>query len=82
MKTQNTKTGSVNKNNQRNNGNTGIQGSDYLQEIYAMECLDCEHRYGANGSAIWERKCPECQHGDQCSTPDCVNGSCIACKGG
>ena len=59
MKT--TETGYVNKNNQRNNGKTDIPGTDYGQWFYEMECLECGHKYHANGSNIYEVKCPDCQ---------------------
>ena len=77
-----TSVGYVNKNNQKNNGKTDLQGNDHGQAIYAMACLHCGQRYGANGSDIWQRKCPKCQKGQPCSTPDCNNGNCTACKGG
>lgn len=56
-------TGYINKNNQRNNGKTDIPGTDYGQWFYDMECLNCGHKYYANGSDIWQRKCPKCQGG-------------------
>ena len=56
-------TGYINKNNQRNNGRTDIPGTDYGQWFYDMECLHCGHKYYANGSDIWLRKCPKCQGG-------------------
>lgn len=59
MKT--TETGYINKNNQRNNGKTDIPGTDYGQWFYDMECLECGHKYHANGSNIYEVKCPDCQ---------------------
>jgi flagellar biogenesis protein FliO len=58
-----TDTGFINKNNQRNNGKTNQQGTDYNQFFYEMECLNCGHIYHANGSDIWLRKCPSCQGG-------------------
>ena len=58
-----TETGYINKNNQRNAGKTDMQGTDHGQYLYAMECLNCGHKYFANGSDIWLRKCPECQGG-------------------
>ncbi len=58
-----TETGYINKNNQRNAGKTDMQGTDHGQYLYAMECLNCDHKYFANGSDIWLRKCPECQGG-------------------
>jgi hypothetical protein len=56
-----TEFGYVNKNNQRNNGKTDIPGTDYGQWFYDMECLECGHKYHANGSNIYEKKCPNCQ---------------------
>ena len=56
-----TETGYINKNNQRNAGKTDMQGTDHGQYLYAMECLNCGHKYFANGSDIWQRKCPECR---------------------
>ena len=58
-----TVTGYVNKNKQKNNGCTYEQGTDNNQKFYAMECLLCGHRYKANGTDIWQRKCPNCQGG-------------------
>jgi hypothetical protein len=55
--------GFINKNNQRNNGRTGQQGTDNNQFFYEMECLKCGHIYYANGTDIWQRKCPQCQGG-------------------
>lgn len=43
--------------------NTGKRGNDFGQNVYEMRCKDCGHRYGANGSDIWQRKCPKCQEG-------------------
>jgi hypothetical protein len=56
-------TGYINQNNQRNNGKTEYKGTDVNQWLYDMECMDCGHRYYANGSDIWLRKCPKCQGG-------------------
>jgi hypothetical protein len=58
-----TTAGFVNKNEQRNIGCTFEQGTDNNQMFYAMECLNCGHCYKANGSDIWQRKCPKCQGG-------------------
>lgn len=60
-----TETGYVNKNNQRNNGKTDEPGTDNGQWFYEMECLICGHKYKANGSDIWQRKCPKCQGGKE-----------------
>ena len=58
-----TATGYINKNNQRNNGCTHEAGTDNNQKFYSMECLNCGHRYKANGTDIWQMKCPKCQGG-------------------
>ena len=55
--------GYVNKNNQRNNEITPHEGTDNNQYFYEMECLNCGHKYYANGTDIWQRKCPACQGG-------------------
>ena len=59
MKT--TDTGYVNRNHQKNVGCRGISETHYNQRFFEMECLDCKHRYLANGCDIWLRKCPNCQ---------------------
>ena len=61
MKT--TEAGYVNKNNQKNLGCTGETGTDHCQKFYQMECLKCGKKYNANGTDIWQRKCPNCQGG-------------------
>lgn len=63
MKTTNP--GYINKNNQRNNLKTDMPGSDHNQLLYEMECLNCGNKYLANGSDIWQRKCPVCQGGKE-----------------
>ena len=64
--TQNTTApGYINANNQRNNGKTDKPGTDNNQFLYEMECLNCGMKYYANGSDIWQRKCPSCQGGRQ-----------------
>ena len=61
MKT--TEPGYINGNNQKNHGRKGKSDNHYNQWFYEMECLNCGHRYNANGSDIWLRKCPNCQGG-------------------
>lgn len=65
MKNQSTwtRTGSINRNKQRNNGKTGEVGTDYGQWFYEMECLNCFYKYKSNGTDIFQRKCPNCQGG-------------------
>ena len=48
--------GYINKNNQKNLGYRGISETHYNQRFYEMECLDCGHKYMANGCDIWLRK--------------------------
>ncbi len=63
--TATTQIGYVNRNNQRCCGHTGEQGTDHLQFAYKMECLnrECGHIYWANGSDVFQRRCPACQGG-------------------
>ena len=63
MDLKSTDAGYVNKNNQKNIGRTDEPGTDNGQWFYEIECLNCGHRYKANGSDIWQRKCPKCQGG-------------------
>jgi len=59
--------GFVNRNNQICLGTRGIPGTDHNQLSYRMFCLeeDCEQFYGANGSDVHLRRCPNCQDGAQ-----------------
>jgi len=43
--------------------NTGQRGTDFEQYVYELRCKHCGHHYGANGSHIHIRKCPNCQGG-------------------
>lgn len=58
-----TDTGYINKNNQKNIGKTNEPGTDNNQWFYQMECQYCNFIYKANGTDIWQRKCPRCQGG-------------------
>ena len=58
MKT--TDAGYINKNNQKNLGYRGVSETHYNQKFFEMECLDCGHKYHANGCDVWLRKCPVC----------------------
>lgn len=58
-----THAGFVNRNAQRVLRPTGQPGTDHLQTKYVLECEQCQHRYAANGSDIFERRCPKCQSG-------------------
>lgn len=52
--------GYVNRNNQKNLGYRGVSETHVSAKSYEMECLDCGHKYLANGCDIWLRKCPKC----------------------
>jgi hypothetical protein len=62
-KTATTLTGYVNKNGQVVVRNTRLPGTDHLQRVYQLGCSHCGQVYGANGSDIFQRKCPTCQGG-------------------
>ena len=55
-----TEPGYVNRNGQINLGRTNPRrrGSDHLQYVYVMHCPVCVYNYGANGSDIHLRLCP------------------------
>jgi hypothetical protein len=36
-----------------------ISGTDHGQRVYVLRCRVCGHEYGANGSDIFQRKCPK-----------------------
>lgn len=61
MKT--TEIGYINRNNQINQGRTEEPGTDHGQWFYKMKCQNCGHIYKANGTDIFQRKCPNCQGG-------------------
>ena len=61
MKT--TVTGYKNRNGQVVVRKTAISGNDHNQMTYELRCEACDESYGANGSDIWQRKCPNCQGG-------------------
>lgn len=63
MKTKTTDAGYMNRNNQVNKGKTNMRGTDHGQWFYQMECQRCGFEYLANGTDIWQRKCPKCQGG-------------------
>jgi hypothetical protein len=63
--TKTTQIGYVNRNSQRCLGHRGVAGNDHGQRSYQMECQNesCRHVYGANGTDVFQRKCPRCQSG-------------------
>jgi len=58
-----TKVGYVNRNGQMVVHPTRLPGTDHLQRVYVLCCGKCRHLYGANGSDIFQRKCPQCGGG-------------------
>ena len=42
---------------------TGLTGTDHGQYVYVLRCGDCTYEYGANGSDVFQRRCPRCQGG-------------------
>jgi hypothetical protein len=58
-----TKPDYVNKNGQEVLQSTDLPGNDHNQVVYVLRCGNCGYRYGANGSDIWQRKCPTCGGG-------------------
>ncbi len=61
--TKTTEIGYVNRNNQEVLGHRGVEGTDHCQTAYKMKCQKCGEVYGANGTDIFQRKCPRCQGG-------------------
>lgn len=55
--------GFVNPHGQEVIRNTGQSGTDHGQDVYELKCQHYGQHYGANGSDIHERKCPECKGG-------------------
>lgn len=62
-KTKTTKIDYVNSNNQKVHGTRNIKETDHNKVSYKLECLDCNELYGAIGTEIFRRKCPNCQGG-------------------
>jgi hypothetical protein len=54
-----TSPGFENKNGQIVVKGTSKSGTDHNQYIYILRCNHCGTVYGANGSDIWERRCPK-----------------------
>ena len=64
QKTANTtEPGYRNRNGQTVIRDTGLPCNDHNQRIYELECGTCGHSYRANGSDIWQRRCPYCDGG-------------------
>lgn len=58
-----TQPGFTNRNNQHVITGTDIPGTDHNQVVYILSCLSRGQRYGANGSDIFQRRCPTCGQG-------------------
>jgi hypothetical protein len=58
-----TEPGYLNRNGQRVIRETGKAGNDHLQFVFVLRCDACSTEYGANGSDIFQRRCPSCQGG-------------------
>lgn len=55
--------GYVNRNGQKVIRRTDVPGNDHMQMTYVLQCRKCGNEYGANGSDIWQRRCPSCDRG-------------------
>ena len=55
--------GYCNRNNQVVVRETDVPGNDHNQYVYVLRCANCGHEYGANGSDVWQRRCPTCDGG-------------------
>jgi hypothetical protein len=53
-----TEIGYINRNDQEVIRPTGNPGTDHGQYIYVLRCRACGHEYGANGTDIFQRRCP------------------------
>jgi len=58
-----TRIGFTNRNQQTVVRRTNLAGTDHMQYIYVLSCGRCGNQYGANGSDIHLRMCPNCQGG-------------------
>lgn len=50
--------GYVNRNQQQVIRRTNQPGNDYGQTVYVLKCGVCGREHGANGSDIFQRRCP------------------------
>lgn len=53
-----TQVGYQNRNDQVVLRKTELPGNDHNQLVYVLRCIPCGHEYGANGSDIFQRRCP------------------------
>jgi hypothetical protein len=54
-----TEPGYKNRNRQVVMRKTDSPGNDHNQKVYILRCETCGLSYGANGSDIWLRRCPQ-----------------------
>ena len=54
-----TRSGFENRNGQIVAMPTSKSGTDHNQYMYILRCKHCGTVYGANGTDIWERRCPK-----------------------
>jgi hypothetical protein len=57
--------GYLNRNGQVVVRSSGLAGTDHRQYVYVLRCTQpgCGREYGANGSDLFQRRCPHCQGG-------------------
>jgi DNA-directed RNA polymerase subunit RPC12/RpoP len=55
-----TEIGYVNRNERTVVRNTSLPGTDFGQVVYVLKCGNCGREHGANGSDIFQRRCPYC----------------------
>lgn len=53
-----TQVGYTNRNDQVVIRKTDLPGNDHNQLVYVLRSISCGHEYGANGSDIFQRRCP------------------------
>lgn len=58
-----TEPGYVNRNKKKVIKCTNLPGNDHNQVVYLLHCQECGTLYGANGSDIFQRRCPNCGGG-------------------
>ncbi len=65
LKLHPTDKGYFNRKNQMNTVKIEIDGTDHMQMLYMMRCLELECGYECfgNGADIFQKKCPKCQVG-------------------
>jgi hypothetical protein len=53
----------INRNDQEVIQPTGKPGTYHGQYVYVLRCRTCKHEYGANGSDVFQRRCPSHDRG-------------------